>query len=100
MKPHNTRVVTQYQIQGLCGAHESEFTKRASQDLGDNLKVGDKFAVPTEEGNKEGMLYYVVVCQHTKFVVRTSFTCVWGNEFAAGDGIVKDKYFQRWGNRK
>lgn len=100
LKPHNTRLVRQYQINTAGGVDESQFTERASQDLADDLRVGDKFVVPAEDGNEEGVLYYVLVCQRTKFVVRTPFSCVWGNDFEVGDEVVEGKYFQRWGNRE
>jgi hypothetical protein len=66
-------------------------------DLTNDIDIGKKFAVLAEEGNDKGVVYYVLQCQHRKFVVGEDFTCIWGNDFEVGDHAVEGIYYQRWG---
>ena len=46
--------------------------------MGDLVQPGDNFAVPAEEGNDEGVAFYILQCQQAKHVVEEDFECVWG----------------------
>jgi hypothetical protein len=66
----------------------------------DELSIGDNFAVRTEEGNPEGAHYYILQCQRAKFIVSSTFTYVWGNEFHTRNHAVEGIYYQQRGRRK
>jgi hypothetical protein len=65
--------------------------------LGDVLSIGDNFAIPVEVDNKEGVDFYILQCQHTKFIMKEAFECIWGGRFEAGNSVVAGTYYQRWG---
>jgi hypothetical protein len=39
------------------------------------------------------MEFYVLQCQHAKFMVKEAFECVWGGKFDAGDSVVIGTYY-------
>jgi hypothetical protein len=47
-----------------------------------------------DEGNEEGISYYVLQCQRPTFIVCEGFDCVWGNSFSIGDSIVEGIYYE------
>lgn len=96
LKPRNTRFVRRQ----ILDEHEETDNSQiggSPNTMTDELKIGDNFAVVAEEGNPEGVLYYILQCQRPKFIVQESFTCVWGNSFEVGDHVVEGIYYQRWG---
>jgi hypothetical protein len=67
------------------------------EEQSDVLNIGDNFVVPAEEGNSEGVDFYILQCQQPKFRVPEPFDCVWGCHFDAGDYVVGATYYQKWG---
>lgn len=67
--------------------------------MGDIVQPGDNFAVPPEEGNDEGVSFYVLQCQQAKHIVEVDFQCIWGGQFQAGDSVISGKYYQKWGRQ-
>jgi hypothetical protein len=61
------------------------------------LQIGDNFAIPAIEGNAKGVNFYILQCQHKKFMVSEHFACVWGCEFDMGDYVLGRTYYQKWG---
>ncbi len=67
------------------------------EELSDLLQVGDNFVVLVVEWNVIGVDFYILQCQHQKFMVSEPFACVWGCEFDIGDYVVARTYYQKWG---
>ncbi len=55
------------------------------------------FVVPIIKGNVEGVDFYILQCQHRKFMINEPFTCVWGCEFDTTNYVVAGTYCQKWG---
>ena len=49
-----------------------------SEEVGDLVEIGDNFMIPAEEGNEDGVEYYILQCVAKKFVLQESMTCPWG----------------------
>jgi hypothetical protein len=96
IKPQNTREVRNRMIQELHRDDDSQYGGDAD-DLTDALEIGDHFAVLAKANNDKGVLYYILECQRTKFIVGEEFQCVWGNKFDVGDHVLEGVYFQNWG---
>jgi hypothetical protein len=96
LKPHNTRLARNKMIQELERDDDSQYGGDVD-DMIDILEIGDHFAVLAEDNNDEGVPYYILQCQRTKFVAGEDFECVWGNRFEVGDHVVEGIYFQNWG---
>lgn len=96
IKPQNTRLVRAQMITSLEDHDDSQF-HGDNDELTDFLSIGQNFVVLAEDGNCEGVPYYVLHCQRPKFVVRQAFECVWGNKFEVGDHAVEGTYYQKWG---
>jgi hypothetical protein len=62
----------------------------------DLLCIRDNFAIVANQPNSKGILYYILTCTRSKFVVSSAFRCIWANEFDVRDHIVEGLYFQRW----
>ncbi len=41
------------------------------------ISLGDNFVVNAEEGNEEGVDFYVLLCTQTSFVIEQAFTWPW-----------------------
>jgi len=65
-----------------------------SVEIGDMVQVGDNFMIPTKEDNEDGVQYYVLQCQRTKFVLEDHFTCPWGAIFKVEDVVIRGKYYK------
>ncbi len=51
--------------------------------------MGNNFIVPTQEGNHEGVEFYIVWCQQVSYhIVQDKLTCAWGGEFDYKDHIT------------
>jgi hypothetical protein len=70
---------------------------RHGEEMSDLLNIEDNFVVQAEEGNAEGVQFYILQCQQPKFKVTAPFKCIWGCEFQAGDYVVAAIYYQKWG---
>jgi hypothetical protein len=68
-----------------------------SVEIGDMVQVGDNFMIPAKEDNEDGVQFYVLQCQRTKFVLEETFTCPWGGIFKAGDVVIREKYYKKFG---
>jgi hypothetical protein len=99
LKPHNTRRVHRHVLDMYIVEDNSQFGG-SPNTMTDELSIGDNFAVRAEEGNPEGAHYYILQCQWAKFVVTSSFTCVWGNYFQVGDHAMEGIYYQQWERRR
>jgi hypothetical protein len=53
------------------------------------LYIGDNFVVLAEEGNEEGVQYYLLQCQWEKFVVQEEFEDAWSNHSEMGQHIIE-----------
>jgi hypothetical protein len=62
--------------------------------LTEDLRIRDNFTMLADEGNEEGISYYVLQCQRPTFIVCEGFDCVWGNSFSIGDSIVEGIYYE------
>jgi hypothetical protein len=96
LRPRNTRVVRRVMIERVENDDESQFGGD-EEALADGVSTGDNFAVLANEGNDEGVPYYIVQCQRPKLFVQTAFQCVWGNIFEVGEYAIEGFYYQRWG---
>jgi hypothetical protein len=94
-KPSNTRLVKE-QVEEFDDPNETEFSGDGEK-LFNLLQVGDNFVVLVVEGNVEGVNFYILQCQHQKFMVSEPFASVWGCEFDIGDYVVAKTYYQKWG---
>jgi hypothetical protein len=45
------------------------------------VSIGDNFAVNAEEGNEEGVEFYILLCTKTNFIIEEFFTYPWGQRF-------------------
>lgn len=95
LKPSNAQAVRD-QIQQFEHGEGFEFGGVSGQ-YGDLVEIGDNFVVPAEPGNEEGVEFYVMQCQRSKFEVEAPFTCTWGGEFDAGDFIIGGTYYKKHG---
>lgn len=96
IRVQNTRLVRTQMITSFEECDDSQFGGD-EDELTDYLTIGQNFAVLAEDGNSEGVPYYVLHCQRPQFVVREAFACVWGNQFEVGDHAVEGTYYQKWG---
>ena len=71
-------------------AYEGHF-----EALSDAIQVGDNFAVNAEEGNKEGVDFYLIKCTNTLEVLKTHEVDSWGGVFEAGSYILKGFYYKQ-----
>jgi len=79
LQPKNTDYVrTLLETKEEPNASEQEVN---GEDVGSLVCVGDNFAVPTKEGNNEGVEFYGLQCQKANHIVRKNFICPWGGEF-------------------
>jgi hypothetical protein len=78
IKPHNTQVARNRMIQELKCDDDSQYGGNID-DMTDLLEIGDHFAVIAEDNNDEGVPYYILQCQRTKFIIGEDFECIWGN---------------------
>ena len=46
-----------------------------SKEVGNLVEIGDNFIIPAEEGNEDGVEYYILQCVAKKFVLQESMTC-------------------------
>jgi hypothetical protein len=68
------------------------------QALATTLEVGDHFAVVAEEGNSEGVDFYILLCQKSLHEVREdSIEDSWGQKVYCGKYILVGTYYQRRG---
>jgi len=95
LKPSNTQAVRD-QIEQFEDGIGFEFGG-ASGQYGDLVDIGDNFVVPAEPGNEEGVPFYVLQCQRSKFEVQSAFTCSWGGEFQEGDFVIGGTYYKKHG---
>jgi hypothetical protein len=58
----------------------------------------DNFVIPTQEGNDEGVEFYILQGQQASHNVQDRFTCAWGGEFDVGDRVIFRLYYQKWGH--
>jgi hypothetical protein len=58
------------------------------------LALGDNFVVNAEEGNSEGVDFYILMCIKPMYTLSFSYKCPWGQQFNAGDIVVARKYYQ------
>lgn len=65
--------------------------------LGDIVLLGDNFVIPAEEGNDEGVEFYILQCQKEKFQVQEDFLDPWGGDFRRGDFVISGSYYQKYG---
>ena len=63
---------------------EDPWDYAAEDSLGELVEPRDNFAVPADEGNAEGVEFYLLQCQSRKSQVMEGFTCTWGNTFDIG----------------
>jgi hypothetical protein len=96
LRPRNTRVVRRVMIESVQNDDQSQFGGN-EDTLSDGISIGDNFAVLADEGNDEGVPYYVLQCQRPKFLVHRAFECVWKNTFDVGQYAIEGFYYQRWG---
>ena len=68
-----------------------------SMEIGDLDGVDDNFMIPTESQNKDGMDYYILQCQCSKFMLQELLTCPWGGVFSAGGEVIQAKYNKKYG---
>jgi hypothetical protein len=61
------------------------------------LGLGDNFAINAEEGNSEGVNFYLVLSMQVVHPMEKDFTCQWGIEFKVCDVVVARKYYQKSG---
>lgn len=95
LRPSNTQSVRD---QNEEYEHEVGFESGGiSGEYGDLAEIGDNFVVPAEPGNEEGVDFYVMQCQRSKFEVVTPFTCNWGGEFDVGDFVIGGTYYKKHG---
>ena len=95
LRPNNTRLVCET-MDEYENDEDWEFGGEGGS-IGDMLNIGDNFAVPAEEDNDEGVEFYILQCQRSRFVVKEAFECVWGGSFEVGNCVVAGTYYQRWG---
>ena len=74
----------------------NDFGIDGENKLASCLEIGDNFATEAEDGNEEGMDFYLLVCYSKPFVVKESFICPWGEEFSVGQLAVRGQYYQKW----
>lgn len=67
---------------------------------GDMTQVGDNFMIPAEEGNDEGVDFYILQCVKAKFQVQEDFLCPWGGDFRRGDHALCATYYQKYGRAR
>ena len=94
--PKNPRVIRRHIIEQLQEADDSQFGGD-SEAITDDLHIGTNFAVRAEDENDEGVLYYLLSVVRPRFRVEVPFTCVWGNEFVAGEYAIEGMYYQKFG---
>ena len=66
--------------------------------LSDAIQVGDNFAVNAEEGNKEGVDFYLIKCTSTLENLKVHKVDNWGSVFEAGSHILKGLYYKQVDN--
>jgi hypothetical protein len=49
--------------------------------------------VNVEEGNEEGVDFYILLCTKTSFIIEEPFTYPWGQRFHVGDIPMARKYY-------
>lgn len=69
-----------------------------SIEIGDLVEVGDNFMIPAEEENEDGVQFYILQCQKTKFVLQEPLSCPWGGTFNVGDAVIRGKYYKKYGH--
>jgi len=61
-------------------------------DLGDELaialEIGDNLTINIEEGNDEGVSFWLILCIKPLHKVTKAFTDNWGTSFEEGDDVV------------
>jgi hypothetical protein len=81
------------------GQPEPSFGGTDRQALAATLEVGDHFAVVAEEGNSEGVDFYILLCQKFLYEVQeASSEDSWGQKVYHGEHIVVGTYYQRRGS--
>ena len=68
-----------------------------SIEIGDLVGVGDNFMIPAECDNEDGVDYYILQYQCPKFMLQEPLSCPWGGVFAAGDEVIRAKYYKKFG---
>lgn len=66
-------------------------------EQGDIVQLGDNFMIPAEEGNEEGVDFYILQCQRAKFQVQQDLLCPWGGDFKRVDYVISGSYYQKYG---
>jgi hypothetical protein len=51
-----------------------------------------------EEGNYEGVDFYILMCTKPMYTLFASYKCPWGYQFNACDVVVARRYYQKWGH--
>jgi hypothetical protein len=62
------------------------------------LKVNDNFIVNVEEGNDDGVTFWVILCTKPLHKVKASFIDNWGSSYEVSDDVVGGLYYHKWGN--
>lgn len=70
-------------------------------DHGNLCQIGDNFMIPADEGNEEGVEWFILQCTKAKYRVEEDFVCAWGTSFKKGDYAIAEaiagSYYQKYG---
>jgi hypothetical protein len=67
--------------------------RHASDELAVILEVDDNFTINVEEGNDEGVTFWVILCIEPLHKVKESFINNWGSSYEEGDDVVGSLYY-------
>ncbi len=70
----------------------------AGDELANVLEIGDNLAINVEDGNLEGVVFYLILCTKALHKVKESFIDNWRTSFDVDDDVVAGFYYQKWGN--
>ncbi len=117
MKNVITRIRNKYEIENLHGGFSMDSNGRdylqvnlsnssnvvliyghTGDELATILKVNDNFIVNVEEGNDEGVTFWVILCTKPLHKVKASFIDNWGSSYEVSDDVVGGLYYHKWGN--
>lgn len=63
--------------------------------LSEAIEVGDNFALNAEDGNEEGVDFYLIKCTSTKEQLKADEVDSWGTKIEAGSYILKGFYYKQ-----
>ena len=68
-------------------------TRRYVETLSDVIYVGDNFVVNAEEGNSEGVDYYILTCTVSKQCAMQNIVDAWGNFVSVGTFYIEGIFY-------